>query len=78
MKNVLGAKNGNGNWGKMTQDEKSVSEMFYGLHMGKNDPFNPPIHGSTLPLILQHPKTKFPNPVKEGTSKKMPRRDPSC
>ena len=31
MKNVMGAKKGNGNWGKMTEHEQFVSEMFYGF-----------------------------------------------
>ena len=58
--------------GKMTQDEQFISETFYGLLVGKSDPFNPPIRGSTLPLTVQHPKTKFPNSVKEGTIEKHP------
>ena len=64
-------------WGKMTQYEQFISETFHGIHMGKNGRFNPPIRGSTLPLTVQHPKMKFPNRVKDGTTKKMPRIDPS-
>ena len=66
-KNILETKFDNGEWGKMTQDEKFVSETFYGIHVGKNGPFNPQIHGSTLPLTMQHQKMKFPNRVKEET-----------
>ena len=60
-KNILETKFDNGEWGKTTQGEKSVSETFYGLHVGKNGPFNPPIRGSTLPLTVQH-QNEIPQP----------------
>ena len=56
----------------MTQDEQFISETFYGIHVGKNDPFNAPIRGFTLPLTMQHPKMKFPNRVEEVTTEKRP------
>ena len=61
----------------MNQDEKFILETFYGIHMGKNDPFNPPIRGSTLQLTVQHPKNEIPQPCEGGNNRKTPRRDPS-
>ena len=45
MKNVMGAKNENGNWGKTTQHEKFVSEMFYGFTWEKTTPLVPNFMG---------------------------------
>ena len=41
MKNVMGAKNKNGNWEKATQHEQFVSETFYGFTWEKTAPLVP-------------------------------------
>ena len=70
------------NWIMVNGEKRSkVRNLFQKHSMGftweKNDPFNPPIRGSILPLTVQHPTTKFPNCVKEGTTKKCPEEIPT-
>ena len=71
-KNVLETKFDNGEWGKTTQGEKFILEMFYGLHVGKNDPSESPNLWTYSPIDCATPKMKFPNRMKEETTENHP------